>query len=205
MPECCLCDATCSFILFFIIVMLLFLILAVWPKQASVSMVNNQTNNPSPPPPDGTTTKKSCLDIIKALLCYGGILLVLVFLTCLYPIKITDYFIYDTSKENNDYVIGSLKVGKLQVLDKVLMIEKKECGERIARVRVKTMVNGDQAVIDAYDRWRDIKTFSRSYDHWIYPDEREIYIREYDLMWPRKKLVRTKRLLPFCRKLPWIK
>ena len=202
MPECCLCDAVCTSIIFAVVLIFIVIVLIIRSNPPSISQVSNQTNNPGssgPPPPP---PKNKCIEALKCILGCGALLLFLTYLACLYPINVYKYFIYDTNKEYSDLVIASLKVNKLMTLDKLLMIEKAECGLRISDVRVNTIVDGDQQVIDAYACWRYIYNLRRSHDHTIYPDERDEYIIKYSLLWPRKMLVKTNRLLPFCHKLP---
>ena len=203
MPECCLCNSTCVCGLLFVLILLFFVILIFRRNSVAMTQVNNSSGAAPPPPPP--SPKNKCLEILKCILGCGTFLIVLAYLTCMYPIKVQRYFIYDTNKENSDFVIESLKVNKLMLLDKVLMVEKEDCGLRIGDSRVRTMIDGDQEVFDAYARWRIIFNLSRSQDHTIYPDERQRYIRDYSLFWPRKMIVRVDRLLPFCRKLPLIK
>lgn len=80
--------------------------------------------------------------------------------------------VYDTDPRNNAFIKGSLNEKELLLLDRVLMIEKKNNGMELDRSTLIRISRNYPEVIEAYDRWRKCKTMRRSDNHVIYPDER---------------------------------
>ena len=81
-------------------------------------------------------------------------------------------YIYDTDPRNDDFIRGTLSAAKLNILDKVLLKEKKQGGLKLSNTELNSITKYDQEIIDAYGRWRKCKNMMRSSHHVIYPDER---------------------------------
>lgn len=203
MPECCLCDVRCVCGLVFVLVVIVVAILIDKKSNVSVTQVNNTDGKSSPPPPP--PPPNFWLELLKKVFLGGVVISVSLYGFCIISSEENrEYLIYDTNQENNAFIIGSLTAPKLKKLDIVLLKEKKECGLQLRPQVVDMMVDGDQAVIEAYARWRICKNLSRSVGWSIYPDEREYYIKTYSLTWPKPVVVRGNRKT-VCSKLPFLK
>jgi hypothetical protein len=83
--------------------------------------------------------------------------------------------IYDTDPECNRYIKADLRSEQLQRLDKILLKEKRNHGERLPMSEVQAMAGYDQTIADAYVRWRKCVDMMRGSNHVVYPDERPGY------------------------------
>ncbi len=86
-------------------------------------------------------------------------------------------YVYDTDPQNNEFIKGRLTRYQLKQLDTILMVEKKQCGLRLSNIDLNALTNRDQALIEAYNRWRKCKDMMRSHHRVIYPDERGAYLQ----------------------------
>ncbi len=83
--------------------------------------------------------------------------------------------IYDTDPACNRYIKADLSREQLQKLDKILLAEKRNHGERLPMSQVLAIATNDQAVAEAYMRWRKCADMMRGSNHVVYPDERPGY------------------------------
>lgn len=90
-------------------------------------------------------------------------------------------YFYDTDPGNNAFIIQNLDPSHLENFDKLLMFEKKLCGERLSKSNIKKYSTGDNVIEDAYSRWRKCKDLRRSSGSTVYPDEREYFNKLYNL------------------------
>ena len=86
------------------------------------------------------------------------------------------FFLYDTDPRNNDFIKGNLLPKQLRILDRLLELEKKQCGLRLTPQDINKITRYNSEVKEAYDRWRKCKDMMRSYYRVVYPSERKLYL-----------------------------
>lgn len=82
-------------------------------------------------------------------------------------------YMYDTDPQNDAFIKGRLTRQQMQILDKILMLEKKQNGMKCAPADVNQISRYDKELIEAYQRWTNCKNMRRSYHHVLYPNERK--------------------------------